>query len=67
MSLFQHLQKSGKTQVEPDKFCDSVKKNLPRNITAQEVESVRKSLMVACSKKLINSTGPKKSVCKISK
>ena len=39
MTLFHYFQDSGKSQIEPDKFCGSVKNNLPENIQVNRISS----------------------------
>ena len=63
MPLFHYFRKF---DLEPDYVHGSLMNNLPKNITAQEVESFRESLSIACLKKVIHGNGPEKYVCKIS-
>ena len=63
MPLFQYFRK---TDLEPDHVHGSLMNNFPENTTAQEVDSFRESLSIACLKKAIHGNGPEKYVCKIS-
>ena len=52
MVLFQLFQKSGKSQSESSEFCQSLKNNLPENLTGRELESIQERLWVTFAMKL---------------
>ena len=52
MSLLKYFKKSHKTSaLDPCNVCESMKKDMPNNITANELEKVQESLKVAREEK----------------
>ena len=52
MSLLQYFKKSERTQaLDPSKVCESMKNNLPDNVTAKDLEKVQQSLKITCEGK----------------
>ena len=51
-SLLQYFKKSERTQpLDPSKVCESMKNNLPDNVTAKDLEKVQQSLKITCEGK----------------